>query len=98
MKLSWDAEEWDGSIWSEFSDSKIEFELEGGEVVEAPPFRSIKRQQERMDRGVQITRTYTLKELKELQRLAAEWGRHGAFRPLCSGTASIYFLMGEKDL
>lgn len=52
MKLSWDAEEWDGSIWSEFSDSKIKLELEGGEVVEAPPFRSIKRQQERMDRGV----------------------------------------------
>lgn len=68
MKLSWDAEEWDGSIWSEFSDSKIKLELEGGEVVEAPPFRSIKRQQERMDRGVQITRTYTLKELKESQR------------------------------
>lgn len=73
MKLSWDAEEWDGSIWSEFSDSTIEFELEGGEVVEAPPCRSIKRQQERMDRGVQITRTYTLKELMNYR----DWQQSG---------------------
>lgn len=73
MKLSWDAEEWDGSIWSEFSDSKIKLELEGGEVVEAPPFRSIKRQQERMDRGVQITRTYTLKELMNYR----DWQQSG---------------------
>lgn len=73
-KPSWDPKEWEEIIWSEFSDSEVEFELdlEGREVVEAHPPVQVKGQQEQTDGGVQVTHTYTLKDLREFLEIISK--------------------------
>lgn len=105
-KRSWDPEEWDGNIQSESSDSETEFEfdldLKGREVVEAQPLIQTMGQQEQADGGVQITRTYSPKELREFLEIYQQKSGEGILawilRAWDSGAASIHLIAGEKDL
>lgn len=103
-KPLWDPKEWDGNIWSEFSDSEVEFDLalEGREVVGAQPPVQRKRQQEQAGEGVQIMCTYSLKELREFSEIYQQKRGEGLLawllRAWDSGTASIRILTSEKKL
>ncbi|PKU32057.1 ras-related protein rab-21 [Limosa lapponica baueri] len=104
-KRSWDPEEWDENIWSESSDSETEFEfdldLKSTEVVEAQPLIQVRGEQERADRGVQISSTYTLKELREFLEIYQQKSGGGILSWILqawdSGAASIHLSVSEKD-
>lgn len=102
---SWDPKEWDGNIWTGSSDSNIKFEPDFSDkevVVEARPLIQMEEQQDQMDRRVQVTRTYTPKELQEFLETYHQKSRERTLAWISqawdSGAVSIHLLVSQKDL